>query len=1393
MASSTSSTATAESLGNASQHVEEQLEAGRRYLDLSDLLQITSNSKTNFSGATDNDYPVASNPNLDLASLPFVGPVKRVPLPQELVDQFNHMQCSCLMGLFTDIGRAFLTIDSTIFVWNYSDGSDLAYFDGLSEVILCVALVKPKPGLFQAHIKYLLVLTTPQQIVLLGVCLNEANGLACGEMHLQPQPLFAVSSDNVQHLAVAGTPSGRILLAGKDGCLYEVVYQAQDSWFQRKCRLVNHSTSALSYLLPSFLSFNSEDALVQLTVDPTRNILYSRSEKGTVRVFDLGADGSECTCVASMPVERIVELASMYSRELDKSIFKQLVRISPIESSESSTLHLMAISSCGVRFYFTTTENGKVGRPTLLSLVHVRLPPGYGGSMLSSRPTNVHASCHREGSFLFCSPLREDIDMLWLMDADSFPFCPTLAEMQHGIEVSGRTWALESVPDETSGQLLGAGLRSEPPLILSQHVKPAPTFVLLTAQGTSIVTKLRPVDQLEQLLVDSAGSDTSALRSFFRLYQAHESCAMCLILICTAKPQVRALAEQAYLRYGGEPHYHVPPAPIPGGTAVPSPLHASTPLNFRGPATAATTAGAAAASPWLPSTIGGMVSTPPAVPNLGQSPVIGSAIPVRGAAAASAPVSSVLGRPVSGPEVVFSNRLRGLVIYFSRLIGPLWDSLLVHSAESVPGTAIPIKYCSTMGMDEINWMAQHVQRLTDFLDGNAMLASTLKMTDSSISSHGTPTDHNVHQKMLRFMRPGTTAVASTGSPAAQQQLQQKQQAEATAAEQNALRDLSTLFHRTTEVLCLWRILCENDISSIAAGLSLNHQDLLKQMKFSHLIVQGQAICSALIAQLTKRFLSDHAASEAMSARLRQLCPSLYSADDAIITQAAEALAVAKTKSDKEERQRLLEDSLKLYSKVTHHLPLSVVCSQYTEAHFFSGLVDLCLACAKKRDPQSLALHHFRQQQPWDDTAGIAAYNARRECYDSAVKCLDDLYNRTQTATVPTGSSPLKVADTAIRTAVQHYEETLSRVLASSDELMHILTYDWLIKTGQSAQLLQVTSPYLDTYLTQAAEKEPADAALGLLWKYYERTQNFAAAAQVLGQLAERRPGSQTLQQRVEYLSRAVMCAKSCNLLTTTTPSGQTLHDLEEKLEVARIQLQVQSALVLLRPSLNGDKAVKAEKALDELNRELMDISKLYGDYADQFDLSECKLAIVHCAGHHDPALVEALWREIVDQELEQSASASADARAQSLSNKLVSLGQLYCQSQRYFPVAFLVRHLEELTARLRLPLGWVATAFQQVGITASVLLNVYERLFKAKDPCWQSAGRPLHVLNAIHMLLASPHLFANLLPTERASLRLNCLQTVTGYLVELQSMISQDSELARTVADFKKLQAKFQA
>ena len=78
------------------------------------------------------------------------------------------------------------------------------------------------------------------------------------------------------------------------------------------------------------------------------------------------------------------------------------------------------------------------------------------------------------------------------------------------------------------------------------------------------------------------------------------------------------------------------------------------------------------------------------------------------------------------------------------------------------------------------------------------------------------------------------------------------------------------------------------------------------------------------------------------------------------------------------------------------------------------------------------------------------------------------------------------------------------------------------------------------------------------------------------------------------------------------------------LQVARVQLGILETLASLPTSTD------VSKAIEMLNAELMDITKLYGDFAEPFGLAECKLAIVHCAGHYDPTLVESLWRDIID-------------------------------------------------------------------------------------------------------------------------------------------------------------------
>ena len=108
-------------------------------------------------------------------------------------------------------------------------------------------------------------------------------------MQLLPEPLFSLSTDSTHMLCVKGTAQGRIFMGGKDGCLYEFAYKAEDGWFSKKATKINHSTSSFSFLVPGFINaaLSEDDPLVQLEVDDSRTILYTRSEKGSIQVFDM--------------------------------------------------------------------------------------------------------------------------------------------------------------------------------------------------------------------------------------------------------------------------------------------------------------------------------------------------------------------------------------------------------------------------------------------------------------------------------------------------------------------------------------------------------------------------------------------------------------------------------------------------------------------------------------------------------------------------------------------------------------------------------------------------------------------------------------------------------------------------------------------------------------------------------------------------------------------------------------------------------------------------------------------------------------------------------------------------------------------------------------------------
>jgi nuclear pore complex protein Nup155 len=86
----------------------------------------------------------------------------------------------------------------------------------------------------------LLLLLLLAQIVLLGVCISPspAGGDQYEQLSLQPMPLYSLPSDNVVMTCVASSAGGRLFMGGSDGNLYEIQYEATDTWRRRRCSKV---------------------------------------------------------------------------------------------------------------------------------------------------------------------------------------------------------------------------------------------------------------------------------------------------------------------------------------------------------------------------------------------------------------------------------------------------------------------------------------------------------------------------------------------------------------------------------------------------------------------------------------------------------------------------------------------------------------------------------------------------------------------------------------------------------------------------------------------------------------------------------------------------------------------------------------------------------------------------------------------------------------------------------------------------------------------------------------------------------------------------------------------------------------------------------------------------
>ncbi|XP_028916522.1 nuclear pore complex protein Nup155 isoform X2 [Ornithorhynchus anatinus] len=1368
-----------EALDNAGRLIDRQLQEDRGYPDLADLLLVAAPNSPTVSGISDMDYPLQGPGLMSIPNLPEISSVRRVPLPPELVEQFGHMQCNCMMGVFPEISRAWLTIDSDIFMWNYEDGGDLAYFDGLSETILSVGLVKPKAGIFQPHVRHLLVLATPVDIVILGLSYTNLqtgcgvlNDSLSGGMQLLPDPLYSLPTDNTYLLTITSTDNGRIFLAGKDGCLYEVAYQAEAGWFSQRCRKINHSKSSLSFLVPSLLqfTFSEDDPIVQIAIDNSRNILYTRSEKGVIQVYDLGQDGQGMSRVASVSQSSIVSAAGNIARTIDRSVFKPIVQIAVIENSESIDCQLLAVTHAGVRLYFSTCPfKQPLARPNMLTLVHVRLPPGFSAASSVEKPSKVHKALYSKGVLLMAASENEDNDILWCVNHDTFPFQKPMMETQMTTRVDGHSWALSAI-DELKADKIITPLNkdfipvTDSPVVVQQHMLPPKKFVLLSAQGSLMFHKLRPVDQLRHLLVSNVSGEGEEIERFFKLHQEDQACATCLILACSTAAcdrEVSAWATRAFFRYGGEAQMRFPSLLPPNnvGPILGSPVYPGSPLPVGSPYPHASFLGSPAQGVHPPT-----MSTPMFAPG---SP-------------GSQPGANIGG--MIAPELVYSGKHNGICIYFSRIIGNIWDASLVVERVFRSGNREIVAVESSVSSQLLESVLYELKGLQEFLDRNSQFAG------GSLGNPNTTT--KVQQRLIGFMRP-----ENSNSQQMQQELQRKFH-EAQVNEKISLQGIQQLVRKTYQALALWKLLCEHQFNVIVGELQKEYQEHLKITTFKDLVIRDKELTGALIASLINCYIRDNAAVDGISSHLQDICPLLYSTDDAVCSKANELLQRSRHVQSKSEKERMLRESLKEYQKISHQVDLSNVCAQYRQVRFYEGVVELSLTAAEKKDPQGLGLHFYKHGEPEEDAAGLQAFQERLNSYKCITDTLQELVNQSKAApqspSVPKKPGPPVLSSDpnmlSNEEAGHHFEQMLKLAQRSTDELFSIALYNWLIQADLADKLLQVASPFLEPHLVRMAKVDQNKVRyMDLLWKYFEKNRSFSNAARVLAKLADMHSTEISLQQRLEYIARAILSAKSSTAISSIAADGEFLHELEEKMEVARIQLQIQDTL---QRQYSHHSSV--QDAVSQLDSELMDITKLYGEFADPFKLAECKLAIIHCAGHSDPILVQTLWQEITERELSDSVSMSPPDRMQALSLKIVLLGKIYAGTPRFFPLDFIVQFLEQQVCSLNWEVGFVIQAMHEIGVPLPRLLEVYDQLFKSRDPFWNRMKKPLHLLECIHVLLSryveNPNQVLNY---ERRRFTNLCMDAVCCYLVELQSM-SPTMAVQTIIGNFKSLQAKLE-
>ncbi|KAG2159777.1 nucleoporin [Suillus bovinus] len=1046
------------------------------------------------------------------------------------------------------------------------------------------------------------------------------------------------------------------------GCLYELHYQQSESWFSKRVHIVNHSVGSVQSLFPRFTSPKSEDRIVAVISDPKRNCFYTLSARNSISIYQASSEKAVHHVQTMSNLYKSAQEKAPGSPALTPSNF-QIVALHVLDLGESRTgVQLIAITMNGVRLYFSPSTSAysfsygptpsAAGGVRPLQLIHVRLPP----------PNLLHpdeqSSPHRPAynSSTRNSPPQPPSRPFIVSGLENSCYLDGLMVSAQPGDTDGTDFLLCTAPDLTRIGSLG---QLNPP---SQQQPSQQPIYGSSSYGTG-ANQRPPLTEYATLLAipgrtwsmatvprESIPASVAPSPSVTNELATQFSEPSRQFMILTNVGLTFLIKRRAldYLKAVIEEVQT---------EGVVQPI-----IEFRDSfgrdQTCAMLLGLASGNTFLDagelSTSGTLCTINSDIANVAKQAFYDFG---------ERPIWTervTYGTSDSSGSAIFSGRREGFAIYFARLVRPLWKDKLTKPGPS--------------GLQQSNFddnllvtVQKNLFALKEFLDKNPHLF------------HSAPGEHSVSR-------------TSSGN-----------EQEAWKAEQNSVSQLQALLSRTIEAISFILLLNDYRLGELIAQCDLDTQKLITSMTFEDIITSqnGVTAARALVNVVIDQQIGQQISVDTISEVLQQRCGSFCSTDDvmlykASLNQARESVRKAMESRNPSERHNWLGESLRFVVNTSSSVMPKV------STFGSSGAVELPLSCAQALDPDNLGLEYWYAACPPNDT--------RKEYCDRRLKCYDLVLHSLSVFEEQSSQSPVKgSASNAMDDPEAIRSHAYDLAFSSEDEMFHSTLYDWLINRGLADELLAMRPPFLEAHL----KREPITVPkYQLLWQFYVKDGQPLRAAEILAILAE----SDTdllLDKRLEYLTLAVANAKSHPV--TIGGRHETaisfLTNLEEKLDVAQVQLEVYNTLL---PHMN-DPGEAGEK-IKYLSQTLLTMSELYQVYAEPFDLPVMKLLILHVSDHHDEHVVRPIWDRIFDDAIEKGADAQTNA--DHIIASVVPLGKRFYPSESAFPLKYIASLLVKfsLKNRTHLPNGWTPRVLVQCGVPYADVWDVLHEMYESQIP-----------------------------------------------------------------------------